>query len=231
MNLVPGILSPALFAPRDNGDGFPTYVAAAAREGKDVNDWIEARLGWVPALPVLEQHVFPFIVERARICEVGVGTGRWSRHIAARIPDGQLLLVDRSPWIVAFLRNYFKQNRNVKSVIGDGVTIPAEAQWADMIFSQGMFITLKLGHILAYLRNFSRTLKLGGLAIFDFVDPQTPEGWQFLLRESARAHDVFTYHTTDVIRSCCEQAGLTVDDVSLVGKSTYIRARKTGQIA
>jgi ubiquinone/menaquinone biosynthesis C-methylase UbiE len=232
MNIVRGLIAQPLFAARDNGDGFPDYLRAAERAGVDVNDWIEAHLGWVPALPVLQELVFPLLTENSAVCEVGVGTGRWSRHIVERIPHGKMLLVDRSPWVTEFLRGYFSGRSNVRSVTGNGVSIAgADASWADLVFSQGLFITLKLGHILTYLRSCSRTLKYGGAAVFDFVDAETPGGWEFLLRESSRAHDVFTYHSLSVVMKCCEEAGLHVEKVKAVGKSTYLIARKCDALA
>ena len=225
--LVREFLSQPLFLSRDNGDGFPSYLRAAQRERMDVNDWIESRLGWLPALPILEDIVFPLLTDSSNVCEVGVGTGRWSRHIVEKIPNGSLLLVDKSEWVTDFLRGYFRRRRNVKAVLGNGVSIPVrEMEWADLVFSQGMFITLKLGHVFTYLKAFARLVKPSGVVVFDFVDPQTPEGWQFLLRESARAHDVFTYHALSVIEKCCDHAGFKVEAVSLKGKSTYVVARK-----
>lgn len=231
MNLVRGILTQPLFSARDNGDGFPAYVRSAERARMDVNDWIEANLGWVPALPVLEELVFPLITETSNVCEVGVGTGRWSRHILAKIPHGKMLLVDRSEWITDFVSNYFRTKRNVRAIRGDGVSITgAEPEWAELVFSQGMFITLKLGHILSYLRSFARTLKPGGAAVFDFIDPETPGGWEFLMRESVRAHDVFTYHTARSVEKCARNCGFEVIGTTLVGKSTYMSLRKAGGV-
>lgn len=231
MNLVRGIFTQPLFAASDNGDGFPAYVRSAERARMDVNDWIEANLGWVPALPVLQELVFPLLNESSNVCEVGVGTGRWSRHIIKKIPHGKMILIDRSEWITEFLTDYFRGERNVHAVHGDGVSLNGvELGWADLVFSQGMFITLKLGHIVTYLRSFARALKPGGAAVFDFIDPETPGGWEFLMRESERAHDVFTYHTARSVEMCAQNAGFCVREIRLVGKSTYMIVRKGGGV-
>ena len=214
-------------APADDGDGFPRYVEAAARAHLDVNDWIELNLKWVPALPVLEELVFPYLAPNSIVCEVGVGTGRWSRHIAARIPHGRLALVDKSPWIVSFLQHYFTAERNVDVALCDGVRLPfSESGWADVVFSQGMFITLKLGHVFRYLKEFSHALKPGGVVIVDFIDPETERGWDFLEGESERAHDVFAFHSLAAISKACNRAGLSILGAKVVGKSTYLAAQK-----
>ena len=193
----------------------------------DVNDWIEASLGWLPAKPVLESLVLPRLRYDSKVLELGVGTGRWSRHIAPRIPGGKLVLVDKSAWVVGFLRNYFRDLAHVTALHGNGVQLPTRNDgWADVCFSQGLFITLKLGHVYLYLREFSRTLKKGGRAVFDFIDPEAPAGWDFLSREVARSHEVFAYHSHAAIGKCCEAAALQIEATHVAGKSTYVVARK-----
>lgn len=225
--IVNRLLDRAFVRVADTGDGFPAYHAAARRVGVDVNDWIERELGWMPALPILEQLVFPLLSSDFVVCEVGVGTGRWSRHIAPRIPNGELVLVDKSQWIVNFLTDYFRGHSNVRAVVCDGASLPFDKnEWMDMVFSQGLFITLKLGHIHRYLLDFARALKIGGYAVFDFIDPGTEEGWAFMEREYAAAYDVFTYNSRAAVAKCCNAAGLEVLRSREIGKSTYFVTRK-----
>jgi SAM-dependent methyltransferase len=220
-------ISSTFLHPFDNGDGFPAYVERARQEGIDVNDWIEKNLQWMPALPILEALVFPFVKPDSVICEVGVGTGRWSRHLLERIPRGRLVLVDRSPWIVKFVRGYFNDCHQVSVWSGNGRTLPIQnTGWADLVFSQGLFITLKLGQVLTYLEEFQKALKPDGIAVFDFIDAQTPGGFQFLRKEHQRAADTFSYHSLGSITDCCAAAGLTHEGTAIVGKSTYVVVRK-----
>lgn len=198
----------------------------AAREARvDVNDWIESNLGWVQARPILEQLAFPYLKPASAICELGVGTGRWSRHLLASVPDGELVLVDRSKWVVDFVGDYFRASPNVEALKCDGFSLPFEREeWCDLVFSQGMFVTLKLGHMLLYLRHIARTLKPGGRAVFDFIDPGTEEGWAFLERESPGSPHVFAYHRLETVTRCCEAAGLVVETAKPVGKSMFVVA-------
>src|SRR5438132_4671378 len=146
-------------------EGFAGYLEAADQAGMDVNDFEEQRLGWRLPLPTLQELVFPLLHEDARVCEIGPGTGRWSRHIAERIPRGELHLVDPSPWMVRFLSEYFAENANVRSHLNDGQSLPFEqSEWLDLIFSANTFVELKLGVIWLYARDFARTLNTGGSA-------------------------------------------------------------------
>jgi len=83
-------------------EGFAGYLEAACQAGMDVNDYEEQRLGWRLPLPTLEAIAFPLLRQDSTICEIGPGTGRWSRHLLTQIPTGELHLVDRRPGWCAF---------------------------------------------------------------------------------------------------------------------------------
>src|SRR5687768_278604 len=80
-------------------EGFAGYLQAAQRLGMDVHDYEERELGWYRALALLEATAFPHLLPEWIVCEVGPGTGRFSRHIADRLEHGELHLVDHSPWM------------------------------------------------------------------------------------------------------------------------------------
>src|SRR4051794_4103593 len=105
-------------------EGFPGYLEAAQRLGMDVNEYEETHLGWAPALPQLEATTFSHLRVDATVCEIGPGTGRFSRLIAARLETGELHLVDHSPWMVRFLESYFVSEPRVRVHLGDGHSLP-----------------------------------------------------------------------------------------------------------
>lgn len=211
----------------DKSEGFVGYVAQAQQAGVDVNDWEEQTLGWVPCLPALERVVFPCLQSDWRVVEIGPGTGRFSRHIAARLPRGELTLVDHSPWMVDFLREYFRNTPNVRVVQNDGFVLPFEqGGWADLVFSAGTLIALKLGAIELYAREFQRVLKAGGRVIFDYIDPDTPEGWRHLTSQSPFLRSVYTYHAASAVEKVFTSAGFRIGERVQDGKSTYLTVFK-----
>jgi SAM-dependent methyltransferase len=206
-------------------EGFPAYVVAARKRGMDVNDYEEAELKWLPPLPILQQVVFPYLHADSIVCEIGPGTGRWSRHLAARLEGGQLHLVDHSPWMVEFLSNYFAHQPNVHAHLGNGRSLPfASDSWLDLIFASATFVELKLGIIYLYAREFARVLKPGGHAIFDYIDPTTTEGWQHLV--SGVLPEVYTFHAPEMINRIFCSIGFDVVERHQIRKSTYIVVRK-----
>jgi SAM-dependent methyltransferase len=208
-------------------EGFPGYLAAARQAALDVNDYEEQRLGWRLPRPTLDEIAFPYLNEDSAVCEIGPGTGRWSRHILPQIPRGELHLVDPSPWMVRFLAGYFRQAPNVHAHVNDGQSLPFERQaWLDLIFSANTFVELKLGVIWLYACDFVRALKPGGYAVVDYVDPTTREGWEHLMTQPSDLAPVYTFHAPQVIDSVFEKAGLTIEKRYQVGKSTFVVAHK-----
>jgi SAM-dependent methyltransferase len=207
-------------------EGFVGYLDAATRAGMDVNDYEEQRLGWRLPLPTLEAVVYPYLRPDAKVCEIGPGTGRWSRHLAARVPRGELHLVDPSPWMVRFLDSYFATTTGVHVHVNDGQSLPFEREgWLDLIFSANTFVELKLGVIYLYARDFARCLKPGGYAVIDYVDPTTAEGWDHLVTQPPEMAPVYTFHAPDVIDHVYASSGLTIERRYQVGKSTFVVAR------
>jgi SAM-dependent methyltransferase len=226
------ILSPLGYELRDRvlserPEGFPGYLEGARRMGMDVNDYEEQCLGWRLPQPTLDDIVFPYLTPASLVCEIGPGTGRWSRHIAERVPAGELHLVDPSPWMVRFLGAYFSQRPNVHAHVNDGQSLPFERDaWLDVIFSANTFVELKLGVILHYLQDFTRALKPGGYAVIDYLDPTTEEGWQHLQTQGADMATVYTFHAPQVIDKVFETSGFAIQRRYQVGKSTFVVARR-----
>ncbi len=207
-------------------EGFAGYLEAARLAGMDVNDYEEKCLAWRLPRPTLDEIVYPYLYPEAKVCEIGPGTGRWSRHILEQIPAGELHLVDPSPWMVRFLSGYFTRAANVTAHLNDGQSLPFDREhWLDMIFSANTFVELKLGSIYLYVREFARCLKPGGYAVVDYVDPTTSEGWQHLMTQGVEMAPVYTFHHAETIDRVFAEAGLTIERRYQIGKSTFVVAR------
>jgi len=208
-------------------EGFPGYLEKADRAGEDVNDWIEGTLRWEPVTPILEQLVFPLLSNDSRVLELGPGTGRCSRHILCKIPQGRLVLVDHSQWIVDFLKRYFVNKPRVEVHLSNGRSVSLVGNDPfDLIFSNGTFIELKLGNFVSYAKEFFRLLKPGGQCVFDFIDIESTAGWDFLQAQARSMAHCFSYHSANSIDRIFLNEGFEKIRVQPVGKSTYTTFRK-----
>lgn len=213
-------------------EGFDKWLSLAKKSGMDVNDWLEVELGWKNALPVLDKVLFPYLSKNSIVCEIGPGTGRQSRHIAAKIKEGALHLVDHSMWCYQFLRRYFRSNHNVAVHLGNECSLDFLADDScDVVFSNGTFIGLKLGIFYIYSLEFFRILKPGGYCVFDYIDISTREGWDYLENQSGILGHYFTYHTTAVIDKLFTSSGFEIVGRHQVGESTYIIMKKNSGTA
>ena len=209
-----------------NAEGFPGYLQEALALEMDVNDWIEQKLGWLQALPVLEKTVFPYLNQDAIVCELGPGTGRHARHLLARLPVGEIHLVDKSFWIINFLSNYFKANPNVHLYHSNGLSLPiSNDNWADLAMSFGTFIELNLGLFHLYSREFFRVLKPRGYCVLNYLDISTDVGWRHLETNSLFYGNTFTYHSPAVVDKIFTSAGFEIVTRIQI-TNTYLICRK-----
>ena len=192
-------------------EGYPGYLRQANKTGVDVNDWIEANLGWGAELPVLEETVFPYLREDSVVCELGVGTGRWSRHLAKRIPAGELHLVDHSKWLCTFLAKYFSEKPNIYVHLCNSVSLHfSKNSWIDLVFSEGTFIELNLVYFLLYGQDFFRVLKPGGHCIISYNDISSAEQWERFYLNAKQRRLGMTYHAEETIDKLFRSIGFEI---------------------
>jgi len=209
-------------------EGFPGYLLEANKLGMDVNDYEEQMMGWSAALPILEATVFPYLRQNSIVCNLGVGTGRWARHIVTKLTKGELHLVDHSPWMTNFLQGYFQAIPNIRIHLNDGYSFPFPTGWCvDFVLSCGTFIALKLGHIYLYSREFFNVLKPGGYCMIEYIDVTRQEGWKWLEGQSNKQYgDCYTYYAPQVIERVFSSAGFELVKLHHVGASTFLIAKK-----
>lgn len=209
---------------------FPYLVEQARLRGMDVNDYQETLDGWEPAASRFEALLGRHLQAGSRVCEIGPGTGRWSRHVAARIPGGELHLVDHSPWLCDFLRGYFATEPRIRVNLNDGVHLGAlEDGSLDLVFSVGSFVAMNLGVIMRYAQEIRRALRGGGVAVLDYIDVAQPEGWDWLERHCASAEyaQIYTFHHRETMHRVFASAGLAVVEEARATWSTFLTLRRS----
>lgn len=207
------ILSPEQFdeAGVDGKDeGFADYLRSAQAAGMDINDWLEGE-GWTVDPHQLERTTIRWMRPSSWVLELGPGSGRFSRQIVRYLTNGQLHLVDHSPWKVNFLRRYFEADPRIHVHLNDGTNLPPamEAESMDLICAYSTFTYLRLGQIFHYAREFYRVLKPGGTCMFDYQDISSEAGWHWLEKYSDSVYaGCFSYFTPHMLERVFQAAGM-----------------------
>ncbi len=216
---------------RNRAENFPKWLDEANAAGKDVNDFINSKVGNPTEL--LEKIVYPYFTDSTdTVIEVGPGTGRFSREILKKLEfrkGRKLFLVDHSQWIVTFLTQYFEKEDDVESIQNDGLSFPGiPDSCADLIFSNGVFIELNLSRFYTYCNESYRTLKPGGYLIFNYIDLEFDQAWEHMRKFSENPRFSFSYFTSSVIDRVFLEKGFRLVSRSLIGNSTYVVYQKPG---
>ncbi len=197
---------------RDSLSGeFDVRIEKAREAGMDVNDWLEQELGWKSTEPVVDE-MMAYVKNNAVICEIGAGTGRQSRLIAERLKHGQLHLVEKSEKQALFLKDYFHSKfSNISVYKCNGLSFPFfQPEMFDMVFSHGTFIYLKLGVIYRLSREISHIVKPEGFCMFNYLDINKEEAWDYLEEQSQIVPECFEYYPGEVIERIFGQVHFNV---------------------
>ena len=208
------------------------WTEDARKAGMEINDFVE-KDHLKPALEELERVVFPYISARSAVCELGPGTGCYSRRIAEKLSDGELHLVDWDEGTIEFLKQYLKSGGSIHAYVNNGYQLPFEkSAWLDLVFCASTFTGISLSYFCAYIREFARVLKPGAYAVFDYFDVAVEAGWNNLMHNMARPIPIFNYnyHTTETIDKLVALAGFEITGrQDTIRGSTFVVARKAAQ--
>jgi SAM-dependent methyltransferase len=207
----------------DHSLSFDTYVHEAAKAGLDVNDYLEQIEGWEPAEYVIKKFVAPYRGDASTVIEIGPGSGRHARFLLPRHERDQLHLFDNSLWMQRFLKEYFRVQPTVK--VHDfcrDYQLEFPAEQADIVFSNGTFIALKLGEIREFALEAFRVLRPGGCFVFDYLDLSREEGWKYLQSQPSSLAACYTYFMPETIDRLCIDAGFHLRRRDMHGKSVFV---------
>jgi ubiquinone/menaquinone biosynthesis C-methylase UbiE len=142
----------------------------------DTYDWSSLGEEWTPSdewkRSVVRELIEPHVRPGATVVEIGPGGGRWTevlRSLASR-----LYLVDVSEMPLNLCRERFRDHNNVEYLLSDGRSVPVPASAIDVIWSFDCFVHINPLDIREYFREFSRTLRPGGLAVIHHAGPPQP---------------------------------------------------------
>lgn len=188
------------------------WIAEAQADGMAVNDFIE-KDHRKPAFSELEKLVFPRISPGSVVCELGPGTGVYTRYINEYITDGEFHVVDMDPNAIDFLKRHLPKNPRTHLYLNSGTALPLDSERGmDLAFCASVFTGGNLSYFFRCVQEFSRTLKADGYLVFDYFDISTEEGWGVLTRNMARKQPIlaYTYHSTETVDKILDLLGFKI---------------------
>ncbi len=171
----------------------------------------------------------------ASVLDVGCGDGKVTAALAARVPAGRVVGLDRSAEMLRFAREAFPpaQAPNLRFDLGDAADLRYDAEF-DLVVS---FAALHwVPDHAAVWRGIARALRPGGRAVvqcgghgnIDAILPMveavsaTPAHAPYL----ADLAFPWTFHDEPTARACVVGAGLVADRVALVPKTVSFEGRE-----
>lgn len=143
--------------------------ATATRRRWDAFDWSEHGEQWTDQTPgykvsAIRDIACRYIADGATILEIAPGAGRWTEGLLQFA--GRLILVDISERCIDLCRQRFAGHENVEYHVNDGRSLEFLPDGSvDAIWSFESFICIHPLEIAAYVRQFPRILKPGGVAV------------------------------------------------------------------
>jgi len=189
---------------------FKESIERAKRENRDPNEVLEEK--WSNTVPYLEKYIYPYFKKHSVVCEIGAGTGRFSRQIIGRCR--KLYLVDNSPFVCNFLKNYYRGWKDtVEVILCNECQLPQiPSHSVNLVFSVGTFVHLDLEQFYGYFLEVARILHKGGVASIHYANIMNPRGIDFFKKTlpTTFKKSMFRFHHSETIHKLAEDAGLKV---------------------
>lgn len=150
----------------------PAMIQAAAQAGIYIGDYAEAQWGEVgSAKSMVETLCLPNLQQASTILEVGPGTGRYTKLMLEKIPQGKAHLFELDPYWKNFLGTYFSGDSRVILHSANGYSYETVASDSvDLYCANAVFVYTRPMLTYRNLMEAVRVVKPNGVIIFDFFD-------------------------------------------------------------
>lgn len=205
---------------------FRAWIADAKVRGVDPNDatsWSETNLK-----RGMELYYLKGITPGATVLELGPGTGRLTRHLIGKC--GRLIVADYSKYVCTWMSEYLSGKGTHDVLLLESPALPSVANASvDSAVAHGVFEHIYTEDTYAYLLEFNRVIKPGGLVSFNFNNLASTGGikWLEQHRPAAGQRCIFRFYHPEALGCLARNAGfavtgLTVDD----GRMGFIQMRR-----
>lgn len=113
---------------------------------------------------IIQDFIYHNVNKKSTVLEISPGHGRWTEHIIKRAK--KVILVDLSPNCINYCKKRFSRFKNAQYFNNDGKSLNfLKNNSIDFIWSYDSFVHMEADVIRAYLYQFPRILKKGGIAV------------------------------------------------------------------
>lgn len=149
------------------------------------------------------------------LIDVGCGSGRLARPLAGYL-TGRYLGIDVVPALINHARQLVNRP-DWRFEVAPGLSIPEDADAADMVCFFSVFTHLLHEQSFVYLRDARRVLKPGGRIVFSFLDFTMPNHWEIFEGNVAdvgvNAQHLNVFMSTDAIAVWAGRLGLELEAI------------------
>jgi cyclopropane fatty-acyl-phospholipid synthase-like methyltransferase len=187
---------------------FAEWIAEARASGKDPNDIGDVEWSDDPLREALERHYLPHVQADSVVLELGPGSGRLTRHVIRRCRE--MILVDYSPMVCAWLREYLAGKGRFTVHLIDKPALPmVPSEMVDTVLANGVFEHIGMDDLICFLEEFHRVLRRGGKCAFNFDNLMNEEGrqWHRKHRGNPGTQNIFRFYHPEMVAKLAQDAG------------------------
>jgi cyclopropane fatty-acyl-phospholipid synthase-like methyltransferase len=190
---------------------FQKWIDEAKSLGRDPNDVADER--WGNARAGAEKLYLPLFDRQSVVLELGPGTGRYTRYL---LPEcREMVLVDYSKYVCAWLEEYFAGKGNLRVVHAKDYAMgQVDDGSIDAVIANGVFEHIDLEGFFHYLSTFARVLRRGGRGAINFNNIMSPGGFEHFrnkLPSGMGERSIFRFYHPETVSKLCNEAGLAVE--------------------
>jgi ubiquinone/menaquinone biosynthesis C-methylase UbiE len=163
-------------------------------------------------------HSFaPWLAPEATVVEIGPGGGKWTVQLAPRVKS--LICFDVAEAMLERTRARVEAEGlgNVSFVLGNGLDMSAiPSNSVDVVFSYDVFVHIALEDTVAYIAEFNRILKDGGLVLLHHAINDVPQAWDRIeshndwYRNRTNTLGQYYYYSREALHRMYDRCGLQI---------------------
>jgi SAM-dependent methyltransferase len=205
---------------------FLAWIKEAKASGKDPNDVGDQDWNDDPLKEALDRHYYPHMNAESVVMELGPGTGRATRYLIGRCRE--MILIDYSQLVCDWLREYLQGKGKFRVYQIDRPAVPEVADGTvDLVVANGVFEHIDADGMMAFLQEFRRVLRPGGVVAFNFDTIMSEEGFRWFLETPPQKRSIFKFYHPDMVKKLAEAVGYEVIALSTsASRFAFIELRK-----